>query len=173
MSILRPPEGLVVVSGYIAGRLFDKHGRLKRTFKGRNGVATVGLNELLNVGFRASASSSWYIGLVDNASFSAFAAADTMSSHSGWVESVVYSDATRRQWSPAAASGGLLTNTASVATFNINGSATLKGLFVTSSNTKSGTAGVLWATGSFDSNQAVVNTDVLELTYRVQLQAIS
>src|SRR3954449_11408668 len=54
----------------------------------KNLMATTGLNKLLDATLKTGLTSpAWYIGLVDNASFSAFSAADTMASHAGWIES--------------------------------------------------------------------------------------
>jgi hypothetical protein len=130
-----------------------------------NGIVTVGKNALLDSFFRNTAPpAAWYTGLVDNASFSAFAAADTMSSHAGWIEATIYTEATRVQWSPGAASAGSITN-GTVMTFNINATGTIKGIFVVSNNTKGGTTGTLWSTAAFGSTVAVNNTDQLKITY--------
>ncbi len=132
-----------------------------------NDITDAGKNSLLDVYFRNQTQiAAWYIGLVDNASYSAFAAGDTMSSHAGWIESTAYSDSTRQQWVTTAASGKSITNS-SVATFNINGSGNMKGIFVVSNSTKSGTTGTLWATAPFGSVLPVANGDQLKITYTV------
>lgn len=132
-----------------------------------NGITTAGKNALLDIMFRNQTQlASWYFGLVDNAGFTAFADADTMSSHSGWTESTAYSDANRVQWSPDAAASASISN-ATPATVNINATATLKGGFIASNNTKGGTSGTLWATVAFASTVDVVNGDQLKLTYTV------
>jgi hypothetical protein len=43
----------------------------------------------------------------------------------------------------------------------------LKGIFVTSSNTKNGTTGTLWSTAAFASTVDVSNGDSLKITYTV------
>lgn len=132
-----------------------------------NGIVDVGVNSLLDVGFRNQTQiSTWYMGLVDNSGFSAFAAADTMGSHSGWNEFTNYSESVRQTWSPAAASSRSISNSTAVE-FSIDGSGTVKGIFVTSDDTKSGTTGTLWATAAFSSNVSVVNGDVLKITYTI------
>jgi len=132
-----------------------------------NGIVDVGLNHILETEFHSGTQiTTWYIGLVDNAGFSAFDAGDTMASHAGWAESVAYSDATRPQWTAGAAASRQITNAATV-DFNINATATIKGLFITGENTKSGTTGTLWSTAAFGSTVAVGNGDTLKVTYTV------
>lgn len=133
-----------------------------------NGVTTAGKNYLLDTGFHAVAQvATWYIGLIDNASFSALAAADTMGSHAGWIEATGYSESTRVEWTEGAASSGAVTNSTPL-TFTMSGSATINGIFVTSNSAKSSTTGTLWATGSFASPVPVVNGDIFKITYTVQ-----
>lgn len=132
-----------------------------------NGITDAGLNHILNTEFDGGTPiTTWYIGLVDNASFSAFVAGDVMSSHAGWIESVAYSESVRQTWGAGAASARAITN-ASAATFSINGTATLKGVFITSVSTKSGTTGTLWSTASFASTVAVISGDSVKVTYTV------
>ena len=132
-----------------------------------NGIVDVGLNHLLDVTFdAAAATTTWYMGLVDNSGFTAFADADTMASHTGWNVFTTYSEATRPIWNPDAASARSISNGTST-DFSINGSGTVKGIFVTSNNTKSGTTGILWATAAFASTVAVTNGDILKITYTI------
>ncbi len=112
------------------------------------------------------ASTSWYIGLISNSGYSALAAGDTMSSHSGWTEATGYTQSTRVAWGPGASSSQTTTN-ASPATFDMNATATIKGIFVNSNSTKSGTTGTLWATGLFTADVPVNNGDQLKVTYSV------
>lgn len=131
----------------------------------KNQITTVGKNYLLNVGFHADTQiSTWYVGLVDNASFSAFSAADTMSSHAGWIENDDYDEATRIEWTEGAASAAAITNGTAL-TFTMNATATIKGIFLTSVSTKNGTTGTLWTAVAFTSTVAVVDNDQLKVTY--------
>jgi hypothetical protein len=107
---------------------------------------------------------TWYIGLVENAGFSAFANADTMASHAGWAESSAYTEANRPTWTAGAAASRQITNAATV-DFSINASVTIKGLFIASNNTKGGTTGTLWSTAAFGSRVALNNGDTLKVTY--------
>lgn len=145
----------------------NKAGKLIGVYRVPNGIVDEGMEMILDTMFFAgSQSSTWYIGLVDNSGFTAFADADTMSSHAGWSESTVYSQATRPQWTVGAASSRQSTN-ASTVDFSINGSATLKGIFITDNNVKSGTSGNLWSTAAFSSTVSVSSGDTLKITYTV------
>ncbi len=145
----------------------DKDGNLKGVYDLPNGIVDVGMVQLLDAQFHAVAAiTAWFIGLVDNSGFSAFADADTMGSHAGWNEFTTYTEATRVAWAEDAAASRSITNTTS-ADFSITGSGTIKGIFVVSENTKSGTSGTLWATAAFASNVAVINGDSLKITYTV------
>lgn len=145
---------------------FNKDGELLGVYDVPNGITDAGLNYLLDAGFDAGTPvTSWYIGLIDNAGFSALANADTMASHTGWAENTAYSNSTRPQWTCGAASSRAITN-ASTVDFNINtNSQSINGLFITSNSTKSGTTGTLWSTASFGSPVALNNGDVLKTTY--------
>lgn len=140
--------------------------------KSHNASTTVGNNYALNTSFDAGTRlDNWYLGLIDNASFTALAAADTMASHAGWIELTAYDEATRVEWAPSAASGSVIVSTAK--TFTMNASKTIKGMFLNSVSTKSGTTGTLWATGLLDATQAVVATDTFALTYELELQSVA
>lgn len=145
----------------------NKAGELIGKYKVPNGIVDEGLNKILDTMFNSSGPiATWHIGLVDNAGFSAFANSDTMASHSGWVESAAYVEANRVTWASGAAAARTITN-GSTADFSINATVTLKGIFITSNNTKSGTTGVLWSTASFASNVAASNGDTLKVTYSI------
>ena len=163
VEVVRAPIG-------IRGKYTIQHirdGKVLSEFDVDNGIVNVGKNKLLDVMFGAVAAiSPWYLGLVDNASFSAFAAADTMASHAGWIENDDYGEATRPEWTEGAAASQSITNATAV-TFTMNATATIKGIFVTSVDTKNGTTGTLWSTAAFNSTVAVQNGDLLKVTYTV------
>lgn len=134
-----------------------------------NDITNVGKNYIFNVMFNGGtqiANNSWFIGLISLTSYSALAAADTMSSHAGWTEFTSYSQANRVAWGSQTATSQSTANT-SAATFDINGSGTVKGIFVTSNSTISGTTGTLWATALFGADVPVTNGDQLKITYTV------
>jgi hypothetical protein len=132
----------------------------------KNLVTTVGKNNILDNHLSGSAyTATWFIGLLSATGFTGVAAADTMASHAGWTESVAYSNAARptAAWSAAAAGSKTLS---SGAVFNINATDTIKGCFLNSVATKSGTTGTLYSAGLFTGgDQPVVNGNTLTVTY--------
>lgn len=130
-----------------------------------NLITTAGKNDLWDKYLAGSSyTAAWYLGLVDNAGFSAYAAGDTMSSHAGWAESTAYSNSTRVAVSWNAASSGSKASTASA--FTINATATLDGAFLTTGSAKGGTTGVLFSAGAFTGgDRSVANGDTLNVTY--------
>lgn len=156
------PSGTLKTELWRAGRIID-------TREVKNGVTTVGKNSMLDTFFRNVApAAAWYHGLIDNASYSAVAATDTMASHAGWLEFTGYSQATRPQWSPGAAAAASLTNAVSM-DFSITSAATLQGGFIVTNSTKSGTTGVLWATALYGTPLVVANGDTVRNTYTTSL----
>ena len=112
----------------------------------------------------AIANNSWYIGLINLTSFSAIAAADTMASHAGWVELTAYTQSNRVAWGSVTSTAQSVTNS-TPATFDMNATNTVKGIFVCSNNTKGGTSGTIWSASQFSSDVPVVNGDQLKITY--------
>lgn len=117
---------------------------------------------------------SWFIGLYGAAASNTPAAGDTMASHAGWTEVVAYSNATRVACTfvtATTANPSVATNSASPASYTINGTATVGGAFLTSSSTKSGTTGTLFSASDFTSpgDRAVVSGDTLNVTYTLSL----
>jgi len=144
---------------------FDSMGNLKWVEEVPNLVVDAGINDLLNQYFKGSAyTAAFFVGLVDNASFSAIAAADTMASHAGWLESAAYSNGTRPALTLGSVSAKSVDNSASQASFNINATATINGAFVTTNSTKSGTTGTLYGAASFTGTRSVLSGDVLNVT---------
>lgn len=156
--------------GVFGWEVIGKDGKLKRKGTFPNGITNDGLNKLLNVMFVAATQlTAWYAGLISNTSYSALAAGDTMSSHAGWTESVAYSGSTRPQWTAGTSTSKSTTNSSTV-DFAINADGTvIKGIFITSDNTKSGTSGTLWSTGLFTGDQTLANGDTLKITYTVNV----
>jgi hypothetical protein len=130
-----------------------------------NLITTAGKNDLWDKYLAGSSyTAAWYMGLVDNSGFSAYAAGDTSSSHSGWTESTAYSNSTRPAVSWNAASSGSKASTST--SFTINASATLDGAFLISNSTKGGTTGVLFSAGAFSGgDRTVASGDTLNITY--------
>ena len=156
---------------------FDKDGNLKWEAKSHNLVVNVGLQDMNTKYFKGSGyTAAWYIGLYGSGATNDPAAGDTMASHAGWTEVTAYSQATR----PAATFGtattadpSVIDNSGAVAVFSINGTTTVGGAFLTSDNTKGGTAGTLFSAADFQSpgDRSVVNGDTLNVTYQFSLDA--
>lgn len=160
--------GAIGVGGHFIVECFDRDGNLRWEDTAENGVTNAALDDVLNVYLRnTTATATWYLGLVDNAGFTAFAAADTSASHTGWAESTAYSNSTRIAWSPGASSSQAVTN-GTTADFSMNATATIKGLFVIAVSTKGGSTGLLFSTAAFSGgNQSVNSGDTLKVTYTV------
>lgn len=163
----------VNITGSYEVKCLDAEGNLKWEDSIKNLVVTVGKNDLLDKYFSGSAyTAGWYMGLVDNASFSAYAAGDTLASHAGWLEFLSYtisgSSTNRATPSWGSASAGSKATTAT--TFTISGSGTVLGAIMCTTqarNTASnGGAGILYSAGSFTGgSRAVASGDSLLVTY--------
>lgn len=143
---------------------YGADGVLKWKERFHNIVVTAGLNKLLDATLKTGLTSpTWYVGLVDNASFSAYAAGDTMGSHGGWIEGTPYSNANRPAFTPGTIAAGSVDNSASKAVFNINASLTVRGCFMADNNTKGGTTGTLYGEGDFGAARSVISGDTLNV----------
>jgi hypothetical protein len=153
----------------------DAQGNLKWEADAPNLVVNGGLQDMNAKYFTGSSyTAAWYLGLYGAAASNNPAAGDTMSSHAGWTEVVAYSQATRPACTfgtPTTANPSVATNSASPATFSINGTTTVGGAFLTSNNTKSGTTGTLYSAADFSSpgDRSVVSGDTLSVTYTLSL----
>lgn len=144
---------------------YDRFGRLKWREDRCNLMMTEGLNNLLDTCLGGTAAeAAWYVGLVDNASFTAYAAADTLASHGGWVELVPGTDYTgnRQVWTKnGTASAGAMSNSAAKAVFPILTTKTVRGAFLCSAAT--GTAAKIYGAVDFSAARAVENGDTLNV----------
>lgn len=131
-----------------------------------NLTVTQGLNDILTQYFTGSAyTAAWYVGLVNNAGFTAFAATDTAAQIGGtnqWAEDTAYTASVRQTLTLGSASAGSISNTASPASFTMNASGTLNGAFIATANT--GTSGVLYGEASFSSTQPYSSGNVITVT---------
>jgi len=126
----------------------------------------------------AGYTAEWYLGLFGAASANTPTTSDTMGDHPGWSEFTGY-DGDRPEAVFAAATATepvVTTNEASVATFTITaaGPATVGGAFLTTSDTKGGTTGVLYSVGPFAApgDRVVYAGDLVFLTYEHELGAV-
>jgi hypothetical protein len=117
------------------------------------------------------------MGLISSVSWSAIAAADTMSSHSGWTEAGIANAPTYTSprktcaWSAAAAGAKALS---AALTFAITSTGTLKGAFIVfgsgAVSTIDNTSGTLLSAGLFSGgDRAVVNGDTINVSYTMTL----
>jgi hypothetical protein len=163
--------------GVFTVQCFDKDGQLKWQAQEHNLVVNVGLKDMNEKYFTGSGyTAAWYLGLYGAAASNNPAAGDTMASHIGWTEITAYSETTRPQCNfgtSTTADPSVISNSASVAVFSINGTATVGGAFLTNSNTKGGTTGILFSAGDFQApgDRAVVSGDTLNVTYQFSLDA--
>lgn len=154
-------EHNVKIGQYYKVECFDSNGNLKWEDGFENLVVTVGRNQYLDATLKTGVTSPlWYVGL-KNAT--AAVAADTMATK-GFTELVPYSNATRPQYVPGTIASGSVSNSASVAVFNINATATVDGAFLVNNSTKSGTTGILLGAGNFVASRSVLSGDTLNVT---------
>lgn len=137
-------------------------GALKGYERGENLIVATGINFLLENGLK---SVSLYVGLMGTGP--TVADGDTMASHAGWTEVTAYSQSNRPALTLGTAASKSIDNSASKASFSINGTATLGGAFVASNNTKGGTTGTLINAKAFAAERAALSGDTMtvQLTY--------
>jgi hypothetical protein len=168
-------EEAAQATGLFEIKCHDKDGNLKWQADSKNLVVNAGLAYMAGSALTSVTQiTSWYIGLYGAGASNTPAAADTMSSHAGWTEVVAYSNATRVAATfvtATTANPSVVTNSASPAAFNINGTTTVGGAFLTSGSAKSGTTGTLFSAADFGSpgDRSVVSGDTLSVTYTFSL----
>lgn len=162
-------------TGLFEIKCHDENGNLKWEAQSKNLVVNAGLAYMAGTALTSVTQiTTWYLGLYGAGASNTPAAGDTMSSHAGWTEVVDYSNATRVAATfvtATTANPSVVTNSASPATFNINGTTTVGGAFLTSGSAKSGTTGTLFSAADFGSpgDRSVVSSDTLSVTYTFSL----
>lgn len=123
-------------------------------------IAAVGSGTSITLGAAASNSSSNMEYAID------CRVGDTMASHTSWSETSTYSQANRVAWTPGAISAGSVDNSASAATFSINGTVDVFGAFLVDNNTKGGSTGTLFGAGVNSSGvvRRALNGDSITVT---------
>ena len=125
----------------------------------------VGLDYLAATAFSGLTQiSTWYMGIIDLAGFSALNFNDTMASHVGWREFIQYSGS-RPTWANQE-SGQQVTSSGNF-TFPITGSGTIHGMFATSQSGIGVNNGTLWATAILSSDASVSPGQSLTGVYSV------
>lgn len=143
-----------------------RDGKIIDSREGFNMVTTQGLNHVLDVVFNAATqipATEWIMRLINNSPTPTLALADTVSSHSGWVEFTSYTGGAGIAWNPGSASGGEVVN-ASTIDFAITGSGSVFGFYLQSDDDS-----VLYSTVAFDAPISVINGDTIKVTYTVGL----
>jgi len=149
---------------------FAPDGSLKWVEKRCNLVTEEGLDDALNQYLKGSGyTAAFYVGLIDNSIFSAIGATNVASDISvtvatnGWIEFDDYSEAVRQVLTLGTVASQEVDNSASKASFNIDATGSLNGVFLATTNTIGGTAGVLYGLVSFPSVRPVGNGDVVNV----------
>ena len=168
-------RGQASAGGAYAIECYDVSGNLKWREETHNLVVNVGLQDMNTQYFKGSSyTAAWYVGLITGPGASVtIAAGDTMSSKT-WSENTSYSNATRPTatfGTATTANPSVISNSASVAQFNINGTATIAGAFLVNNSTKGGTTGTLFSASKFTApgDRAVASGDTLNVTYTFSL----
>lgn len=143
-----------------------------------NVVCTLGINLMLQSSLTGSGYTvvGPYMGLISSVGFTAVAAGDTMTSHTGWNEAgSTYAPTFAARIAPAfgTASAGAI-STSSAVSFTMTGAGTLVGAFITygtgAVTTLMSAAGTLLSAGAFTGgNQPVNSGNVVQVTYSLSL----
>lgn len=153
-----------------------REGKLIHTQTGKNIFTTAGRNYLLDIIFGTTskaAAAIFYVGIFKNNVTPA--AGDTAAAQLGAAgtygecQDADYDvPATNKPaYTIAAASAGACTNAAAAASFTIAGSITIYGAFLSTAAAKTATTGYLMCGKKFDTARAVVDNDVLSVTYGI------
>ncbi len=152
---------------------YDRDGHLKWIEEVPNLIVNEGLDDVLDKYLKGSSyTATWFVGLIDNASFDVLGIEDdaagivqaTTSGSNGWLENTDYSEGTREALTLGSVLAQSVDNSASKASFSITATVTINGAFVISNSTKAGTTGVLYGEASFSSARAAANGDTLNVT---------
>ena len=153
-------------------------GPLIREWDQDNIVCTLGKNLALDSFLAGSAYTVTgpFLGLISSVSYSAVAAADTMSSHAGWLEAGIAHAPTysggrgTAVWSSAAAGAKALSAALS---YTFTGTGTVQGAFLAFGTgavaTVDNTSGTLYSAGVFGTPQPVINGNVISVTYTASM----
>ncbi len=153
-------------------------GEVINTIEVDNGVTDLGKNSVLDV-YHGAAShpGTFYIGLIEqndgsSDTFNAVAVTDTLATHVGWAEYTGYDEANRQTWTPTTANSKAVTGT-TASTFTMPGSvpagSSIAGLLLCTTQTKSNTSGLLWATAVFAGAATFDSGDQFRVTYTVRI----
>lgn len=167
------------IEGYYTAECIGADGEVKWREVYANVVTTVGKNLMLDSALAGSAYTVTgpFLGLISSTSFSAVSAADTMTSHAGWLEAGNANTPTytaprkTAAWSAASAGSKALSAALSYA---ITGTGTIKGAFMVygsgALSTIDNTGGTLFSAGLFTGgDRPVINGDTVNVSYSCAL----
>lgn len=177
-SVIRRNGNLekIVPQGVYTYHCYDKDGNLKWIDTSHNTVVTVGVNVLLDATFATTAYTAIgpYLGILTGATAGGpvISTADTMSSHTGWLE-VGNANAPALQSARPTLLFAVATarsKTATTASVTASGAGTAKGSFLVfftgATNTIDSTAGTLFSAGTFTGGDKLLATgDTLQVTW--------
>lgn len=137
-----------------------------------NLVVDQGLTHTLDrIFLNAAAITSWYLGIFEtNYTPAADDTAANIAARS--VESTAYDELNRVLFQPGAIASNSIDNTANRATFTMNATKTVYGVFLVSTNTKQGTLGTLLSVAKFTNARSVIAGDELLVTYTMTAQDV-
>lgn len=157
---------------------YDDKGMPIWTDRVDNVVCTLGKNATFAAALQGSSYTVTgpYMLLISSASFSAVSAADTMASHSGWLEAgsanAPMFSGTRPTVSFNAPSSGTITSSGTIS-YAITGTGTIQGIAMTfgtgATSAIANTGGTLLSAGTLGTAQPVINGNTVVATYTLTM----
>lgn len=169
----------LAANGVFVAECYDADGNLRWRDEFTNTVVTSGKNLALDTFLAGSAYTVTgpFMGFISSTSYSAISAADTMSSHAGWLEAgnanaPTYTAPRKTAVFSAASAGAKALSSA--LSFAITGTGTIKGVFMTfgtgALSTIDNTAGTLLSAGLFTGgDRAVLSGDTVNVSWSLSL----
>lgn len=168
-----------LAQGTYVAECVDADGQVRWRDTAENTVVVVGKNLILDQALAGSAYTVTgpFMGLISSASFSAVSSADTMASHSGWLEAGSANAPTFSGSRPTAAWSAASSGSKSLSaalSFSITGTGTIEGAFLVAgsgaSATVGNTSGTLISAGLFTGGtRAVLNGDTVNVSYSMSI----
>ena len=171
---VRGKSGLALTGEVFLDHMRDGKYLCFEEYQGKNIIPTQGLNEILDVAVGAVAKeAAWYV-YIFKTNYTPIAtntAANSLGAAGlhGECQDIDYDVplTNRPAYTIIAAAAGVITNAASKAAFTIAATITVYGAGVCSSQAKTAVTGFLLAAKKFDTSRAVIDNDVLYVTYQI------
>lgn len=149
-----------------------RNGEVIDTFRSDNIVVDQGLEYILDAALSgATQNTNHYLGIYKN-NYTPVAG-DTAATFAGIgvanEANAEIDNVTRPQWVEAGVASKSITNSASPAAFTANTTVSIYGAFLISNNTLGGLTGTLIAASKFPAVRNMVNTDILNITYTLDI----